>query len=209
MLEVKSSYRIRTSTADEIVDVGHDYNERKDVLICSGCCEKTPHTGWLRNDGDLFLTVPEAEKSKVKVPARSPSWFIAGAFSLGVHWWKGARELPGVSFTRSLILFMAVPPWGPNCFPKDRLPTTQSLLGERKWMKWSEVKSLSRVRLFATPWTIDYQAPLSMGSSRQEYWSGLLFPFPGDLPDSGIEPEFPALQTDALPSESPGKWEAI
>ena len=44
-----------------------------------------------------------------------------------------------------------------------------------------------------------------MGFTRQEYWSGLLFPSPGDLPDPGIEPESPALQADALPSESPGK----
>ena len=67
------------------------------------------------------------------------------------------------------------------------------------------VKSLSRVRLFATPWTVAYQASLSMGFSRQEYWSGLPFPSPRDLPDPGIEPESPALQADALPSEPPGK----
>ena len=51
-----------------------------------------------------------------------------------------------------------------------------------------QVKSLSRVRLFVTPWTVAHQAPLSMGFSRQEYWSGLPFPSPGDLPDPGIEP---------------------
>ena len=56
-----------------------------------------------------------------------------------------------------------------------------------------------------TPWTVAYQAPLSMGFSRQEYWSGLPFPSPGDLPDSGIEPRSPALQADALPSEPPGR----
>ena len=67
------------------------------------------------------------------------------------------------------------------------------------------VKSLSRVRLFATPWTVAYQAPLSMGFSRQEYWSGLPFPSPGDLPDPGIEPRSPALEADALASEPPGK----
>ena len=50
------------------------------------------------------------------------------------------------------------------------------------------VKSLSRVQLFATPLTIARQAPQSMGFSRQEYWSGLPFPCPGDLPDPGIEP---------------------
>ena len=68
-----------------------------------------------------------------------------------------------------------------------------------------KVKSFSRVRLFATLWTVAHQVPLSMGFSRQEYWSGLLFPSPGDLPDPGIEPRSPALQADALPSEPPGK----
>ena len=56
-----------------------------------------------------------------------------------------------------------------------------------------KVKSLSRVQLFATPWTVAYQAPPSMGFSRQKYWSGLPFPSPEDLPDPGIEPKSPAL----------------
>ena len=68
-----------------------------------------------------------------------------------------------------------------------------------------KVKSLSRVRLFATPWTVAYQAPLLMGLSRQEYRSGLPFPSPGDLPDQGIEPGSPKVQADALTSEPPGK----
>ena len=55
------------------------------------------------------------------------------------------------------------------------------------------VKSLSRVWLFSTPWTVAYQVPPSMGFSRQEYWSGLPFPSPGDLPNSGIEPRSPTL----------------
>ena len=66
-----------------------------------------------------------------------------------------------------------------------------------------KVKSLSRVQLFVTPWTIAYQAPPSMGFSRQEYWSRLPFPSPGDLPDTGIEPRSPTLQADALPSITP------
>ena len=66
-------------------------------------------------------------------------------------------------------------------------------------------KSLSHLQLFATPWTAAYQAPPSMGFSRQEYWSGLPFPSPGDLPDPGIEPRSPTLQADALTSEPPGK----
>ena len=64
-----------------------------------------------------------------------------------------------------------------------------------------KVKSLSRFWLFATPWTVAHQAPPSMGFSRQEYWSGLPFPSPGDLPDPGIEPGSPTLQADSLPTE--------
>ena len=71
--------------------------------------------------------------------------------------------------------------------------------------KWSEVKWFSRVQLFVTPWTVAYQAYPSMGFSRQEYWSGLPFPSPGDLPNPGIEPWSPALQADAVPSEPQGK----
>ena len=52
-----------------------------------------------------------------------------------------------------------------------------------------------------TPWTLAQQAPLSMGFSRQEYWSGLPFPSPGDLPDPGIKPRSPALQEDSLPTD--------
>ena len=69
--------------------------------------------------------------------------------------------------------------------------------------RWN-VKLLSHVRLFATLWTVAYQAPLSRGFSRQEYWNGLPFPSPGDLPDPGIEPRSPALEADALTSEPPG-----
>ena len=68
-----------------------------------------------------------------------------------------------------------------------------------------KVKSLSRVRLFVTPWTVAYQTSPSMGFSRQEYRSGLPFPSPEDLPDPGIKPGSPALQAAALPSEPPGK----
>ena len=68
-----------------------------------------------------------------------------------------------------------------------------------------KVKSLSHFRLFATLWTVAYQAPPSMGFSRQEYWSGLPFPSPEDLPNPGIEPRSPTLEADTLTSEPPGK----
>ena len=63
---------------------------------------------------------------------------------------------------------------------------------------------VAHVLLFVAPWAVAHKSPLSMGFSRQEYWSGLSFPSPGDLPDPGIEHRSPALQVDALPSEPPG-----
>ena len=97
-----------------------------------------------------------------------------------------------------------------SAFPKQplgqRLPC-------RLRLKWREVKSLSRVRLFATRWTVAHQAPPSIGFSRQEYWSELPFPSPGNLPDPGIEPRSPALQADTLTSETvknPGwDWKSL
>ena len=73
------------------------------------------------------------------------------------------------------------------------------------YMQSKVVKSLSCVWLFVTPWTVAYQAPPSVEFSRQEYWSGLPFPSPGNLPNPGIEPRSPAFQADALTSEPPGK----
>ena len=74
--------------------------------------------------------------------------------------------------------------------------------------KFSSVESLSHVRLFATPWTVACQAPLSMGFSRQEYWCGLPLPSPGDLPHPGIEPAShvsPAgVKTGSLPQSRLG-----
>ena len=64
-------------------------------------------------------------------------------------------------------------------------------------------QSLSHIWLFVTPWSVAHKAPLAMGFSRQEYWSGLPCPPPGDLPNPGIEPWLPALQANSLPSESP------
>ena len=77
--------------------------------------------------------------------------------------------------------------------------------GSHNSLKFNEVKLLSHVWLFAIRWTIAYQVPPSMEFSRQEYWSGLPFPSPGDLPNPGIEPRSPTLQADTLPSEPPGK----
>ena len=86
--------------------------------------------------------------------------------------------------------------------PRPSLGQVQTVANPGRKVK---VKSLSPVWLFRTPWTIAYQAPPSMGFSRQEYWSGLPFPAPGDLPDPGIELQSLAFQVDALTSEPPGK----
>ena len=81
-----------------------------------------------------------------------------------------------------------------------RIPWTEE--PGRLWSIKVKVKSLSCVQLFVTPWTVAYQAPPSVGFSRQEYWSGLPFPSPEDLPDPGIKPRSPALQADTLTSET-------
>ena len=74
-------------------------------------------------------------------------------------------------------------------------------------MSTSESVSQSVSDSLVTPWTVAHQAPLSMGFSRQEYWSGLTFSSPGDLPDLGIEPGSPALQEDSLSSEPPRRMD--
>ena len=129
----------------------------------------------------------------------------------------------GISQARMLAAATAAKSFQPCqtlCDPIDSSPPGSTVPGilQARTLEWVtisfsnarkvKVKSLSRVWLLATPWTAAYQAPLSMGFSRQEYWSGLSglpFPSPGDLPDPGIKPESPALQVDFLPFEPPGK----
>ena len=95
---------------------------------------------------------------------------------------------------------------------REWLPTPvflpEKLHGQRSLASYTVsewVKSLSCVQLFETPGTVAYQASPSRGFSRQEYWNGLPFPSPGDLPNPGIEPGSPALEADTLTSEPPGK----
>ena len=96
--------------------------------------------------------------------------------------------------------------YGPDSYIEVLTPEPQNItiLGVKVFRK-VKVKSLNHVRLFATPWTVAYQAPPSTGFSRQEYCSGLPFSSPGDLPSPGIEPGSPTLQADTLLSEPPGK----
>ena len=92
---------------------------------------------------------------------------------------------------------------------KNGMDLTEAEDIKKRWQEYTEsevkVKLLSRVRLFATPRTVAYQTPPSMGFSRQEYCSGLPFPSPVDLPNPGIKPKSPTLQANALTSEPPGK----
>ena len=76
---------------------------------------------------------------------------------------------------------------------------TAEIAGSKQWCV--QISHFSHVQLFVTLWTVAHQAPLSIGFSRQEYWSGFPFPSPEDLPDLGIEPRPPALQADSLLSE--------
>ena len=93
------------------------------------------------------------------------------------------------------------------CDPREY--TVHGILQARilQWVK-VKVKSPSCVWLIVTPWTVACQAPLSLGFSRQEYWSGLPCASPGHLLDSGIEAGSLTLQADSLPSEPPG-WVAV
>ena len=115
-------------------------------------------------------------------------------------------QLPVISFTYQqnfCVSFYLLIPYLNTTFNQSVLSyRTMKLSWEKPGEETiSEVKSLCRVQLFGTPWIVAHQAPPSMEFSRQEYWSGLPFPSPGDLPDPGIEPRSRTLRADALPSE--------
>ena len=136
-------------------------------------------------------------------------WVIAkkAEFPNVVSAFSGKEVINNKSCYTSLL-----PPGRKTCCVQSvsgfQLEAEQALLGGTGTTNPSspgKVKSLSRVWLFVTPGAVAYQAPPSMAFSRQEYWSGLPFPSPGDLPNPGIEPRSPAFHADALTSEPPGK----
>ena len=126
--------------------------------------------------------------------------------------WTAACQAPlSMGFSRQeywSVLPFPSPGDLPNPGFKPRSPALQADSSSSEppgnTLKKETVKSHNRVRLFATPRTVAYQVPPSVGFPRQEYWSGLRFSSP-DLPNSGIEPRSPALQADSLPAEPPGK----
>ena len=172
------------------------------------CCSKLPGLWW------FVIAASRNEYTKF-----GTSW----QFSMGLitkSQWEAPLNLePQNTKTEGLVWggtnHSPYENWGSvgTCFPGSRTLNLddENLDVHFRWasdtqdeVKWSEVKSLSRVRLFATPWTVAYQAPQSVEFSMQEYWSGLPFPSPGDLPNPGIKPGSPALQADTLLSEPPG-----
>ena len=99
-------------------------------------------------------------------------------------------------------------PGGPWAVPDEGFNNSEAIQ-ERKRVEGPGMSKCSRVshlciQLFLTPWTVACQLPVSMESSKQEHWSGLLFLPPGDLPHPGIESMLSALQADSLPTEPPG-----
>ena len=93
------------------------------------------------------------------------------------------------------------------CDPMNYRPPGSSVHGilQARILEWVVVKVTQSCLTLVTPWTVACKVPLSMGFSRQEYWSGLPFPSSGDLSDPEIEPRSPALQAESLPTELGGK----
>ena len=135
-----------------------------------------------------------AKKLKTTFPSGSE---VEGIYLLlqGFRW----SNLGSSFFLGKKKIFLIIQIWIDNTRKKYRGTWKFLFLICKKW-KWK----WSRVQLFVTPWTVAYQAPPSMEFSRQEYWSGLPFSSPGDLPDPGIEPWSSAFQAGTLPSEPPG-----
>ena len=123
------------------------------------------------------------------------------------------REQPSISWGEFLIWFVYV---FMGRVLHMELSGSEDLHTSRQKLKWGNkipaevlcvvcAQSLTQVWLSVTPWTVARQAPLSMGFSRQEYWSGLLLPSPGDLPNAVIKPASPALAGIFFTTEPPGK----
>ena len=151
-------------------------------------CWKQRHTRLLPASGNLFFTCPLG------------SWacLFFSYISVIPSRFYYLTTLPLSDFTvleRFYAQYFSTPPSYPLV-----ISASLKVLRTMRTHVW-----LSCVWLFVTPWSVACQVPLSMAFSRQEYWSGLPFPSPGDLPDPGMEPGSSALQADSLPSEPPGQ----
>ena len=110
---------------------------------------------------------------------------------------NGAKEFAGSSVVRSPLSHSAVRPSAGSAFKKENGPP-QKIMVLGDWI-WLCAQSLRCIRLFATPCTVAHQTPLFIGFPRQEYWSVLPFPSPGDLPDPGIKLASLHWQVESLP----------
>ena len=174
-------------------------------LQCS--CLENPRDG-----GAWWAALSGVAQSRTRLKRLSSS-------SSSILYWCSSFWLTSLNMIISAAAAKSLQSCATLCDPTDGTPSGSPVPGILQarileWVaisfsnagKWKvKVKSLSRVRLPATPWTAAHQAPLSMGFSRQEYWSGWLLPSPGELPDPEREPRSPTLQADSLPAEPPGK----
>ena len=113
--------------------------------------------------------------------------------------WQSHTPMGGIPWRR---IHMWLSAWA-----SSRITWKLMLLVPWSWFE-SESEVAQSCPTLCDPWTVVHQTPLSMGFSRQEYWSGLPFPSAGDLPNPGIKPRSPTMQTDALTSAPPGKHKA-
>ena len=147
------------------------------VKLCSKSFNQGFNSVWTEKFQMYKLDLAKAEEPEIKLPTYIGSWIkqrTSRKTSILFHWLCQSFWLCG---------------------------SQQTVENSYRDGNKVKVKSLSRVRLFVTLWIVAYQAPPPMGFSRQEYWSGLPFPSPGDLPNPGIEPGSPSFQADTLTSE--------
>ena len=141
-----------------------------------------------------------------------PQYLLLLMFSLSVMsesfvtLWSVVHQVPlSVGYPREEY-WSGLPFPSPGDLPDPGIEPTSPALAGRFYTTYAMLSHFSRFWLCATPQTAAHQAPPSLGFSRQEHWSGLPFPSPGDLPDPGIEPTSPALAADSIPSRYTLKW---
>ena len=155
-------------------------------------------------DTDAARSLAEAPERNQMVTQMEMLWKKTKQNTGGIlHRSSWVQDDPTGKSSPQKLLKLRIKGWERS--PKTEMERTRKTMFMLNLLVKVKVKSLSHVWLFATPWTVACQAPLSMGFSRQEYWSRLPFPSPGNLSNPGIEPRSSALQADTLTSEPPGK----
>ena len=156
----------------------------------------------MRSQPGALTPARGVQRQRGKPEEGNQSQWARGALQSHVLDQVSWREEPDANHHPSRVRELFLEPW----LCAEHLHTSSHrIITATFWRVKVKVKSLSRVRLFVTPWTVAHQAPPSMEFSRQDYWSGLPFPSPADLPNPGIKPGSPAWQADALLSEPSGR----